>query len=91
MKKNKINLHDLKIQSFVTSLKANEENTVQGGRLITNSGMCPGNICTDTCSDPALCNGSNTGCDPGGGDNSFYCTLDHNCYSQDCGSINVWC
>ena len=48
MKTNKIKLESLKVESFVTNLKENEQKTVQGGGPRSNSG-CLSNYGTDCC------------------------------------------
>ena len=56
MKKSKLNLNDLKVESFVTDLNANEVNTVKGGNPGTDGSTACG-------SDPLHCATNNT-CNP---------------------------
>jgi len=42
----KLNLEQLKVKSFVTSLEAGSEETVKGGRKVPTGGVCPSNPCT---------------------------------------------
>ena len=48
MKKSKLSLDQLKVNSFVTDVKKNEVKTVKGGRL---SWGCPPSLNSDCCTD----------------------------------------
>ncbi|MEL6559694.1 MAG: pinensin family lanthipeptide [Bacteroidota bacterium] len=59
MKKSKLNLKDLKVESFVTNIQTEVTNTVKGGRPGSNGTIYN----TNCCSDDDHCFSRNGGCD----------------------------
>ena len=47
MKKSKLNLNDLKVESFVTNINTGKSETVKGGFQGSNGTICNSNCCSN--------------------------------------------
>ena len=65
MKKQKLNLNDLKVESFITSLNENISKTINGGvgNLVTKGATTEPSAMTEVC---GHCSEAATACDPDG-------------------------
>lgn len=65
MEKKKLNLSDLKVQSFVTSLNNSAQKTIQGGTGQTVNPACA-TLVAGCQSQAAICQSQGAGCSSGG-------------------------